>query len=178
MCHVLKTATEGADENYSSGPSSGQLEDLGRCAIRTQPSSLTITRDFRIVRCIESAVSEQASSVHDLREHHPGSAKERLILWRAEMWEILRVPDVCGPKLAVSAVSKLPQEDLLRGSTLESVSVVEHVGESTDTESLAPASVMVCCCFAAAIPPLTSRLSNVDFVSVISWITSGTTWLT
>ena len=177
MCHVLKIATEGADENYSSGPSSGQLEDLGRCAIRTQPSSLTITRDFRIVRCIESAVSEQANSVHDLREHHPGSAKERLLLWRAEIWEILKVFDVCSPQPAVPTVSQLPQEDFRRGSALE-VSVVEHVGESTDTVSLTPAFVTVCCCFAATMPPLTNHLSNVDSVSVISWIMSGTTWLT
>ena len=38
-CRVLKTATDGRDINDLSGPSRGQIEDLGRCVNLIQLSS-------------------------------------------------------------------------------------------------------------------------------------------
>ena len=80
MCHVLKAATEGRDVDGLSGPSSGQLEDLGRCVHWTQMPSLALTSGSRVVRHIESAVSERANCVHSSREYHPESTKQCLIM--------------------------------------------------------------------------------------------------
>ena len=169
MCHALKTVTEGRDAGDLGGPSDRQLEDLGRWDNRTKSSLLTVTSDFRIVRHIDSAVNEWANCARDLREPHPRSTKECLTLWRTEVWEILRVFDVCVLHLAVPKVSKLSQEGLWRGGALEVRGVEQHVDGSAQSESLAPASVTVCCCFTASRPPLTDYLPNVDSVSVIYW---------
>jgi hypothetical protein len=69
---------------------------------------LTITRDVRIVRHIESVVSERPNCAHDLREHHPGPTSERLVAWRAEIVEILRFFGVRGCHSMVPTVPKPP----------------------------------------------------------------------
>ena len=112
MCHVLRSMTEGRDADNLGGPNKKQIEDLGRCVNPAQPSLLNVTRDIRIVHHIESAVVQRANCDRDLREHHPGSSKERLMAWRAEAWNILGVFDVHDSQFAIATVSKPPQGDL------------------------------------------------------------------
>ena len=110
-CHVLKTMTEGKDADNLSGLSqrrAEQIEDLGRCVNPDRLSLLKITSDTRIVRHIESVVSERAKCGHGSLEHHPEPTKECLIAWQMEMWEILRVFDVRGFQFIIATVSKLP----------------------------------------------------------------------
>lgn len=141
MCHVLKTVTEGKDGDDLNCPSSGQIEDLRRCVIRAQPSSLTITSDIRIVRHIECAVSERVNCPRDVREYHPGSTKERLVAWQTEIWEILRGPQPTGP-----AVSEQPQGELGRGGVLEVNGIKQHVVRPVGAEPPAPVPVVVRYC--------------------------------
>ena len=105
VCHVLKSVIEGMDADNLSGPSKKRVEDLGRCVNTAQPSPLSVTSSVRIVCNIESVVSERVDHPHDLRERHLDSTEERLITSRTEMWEILRVFDVCGSHLTAPAVS-------------------------------------------------------------------------
>lgn len=90
--------------------------------------------DNRIVRNIESVVSECSNHGHGSPEYHPGPTKEYLIAWRTEMWEILRVFDVREFQPIVATVSKSLQGDL-----------GQHMRRSTDAEPPAPASVVVRC---------------------------------
>ena len=106
-CHVLKTATEGRDMGSLSGPRKEQIEDLGRCVVPAKPSPLVIMSDIRIVRHIESVVSQHANCARNLQEYHPGPTKECLVAWRAEMREILGFFDVRGYHLTVPTAPKL-----------------------------------------------------------------------
>ena len=112
MCHVLGSMAEGTDADTLGGPSKKQIEDLGRCVNPAQPSLLNVTSDLRVVHRIESAVVQRANCDPDLREHHPGSTKDRLMTWRAEAWNILGVFDVRDSQFALATVSKPPQGDL------------------------------------------------------------------
>ena len=125
-CHVLMTVTKGRDMDGLSDASEKQIEDLGRCAKPVQPSPPTVTSDIRIVRHIESVVSERTNCGRDLPGGHPGSTDEYLISLRAEMWDILRVLDVRGFQLTTPPVSELLQRDLGLGA--------EHVQRSVGPE--------------------------------------------
>lgn len=89
-----------------------QIEDLERCVDTAQPSLLTITNDIRVICHIQSIVSERANRAIDLRGHRSGSTEECLIAPRTEMLEMLRVFDVCGFQLTITAVSNIPQGGL------------------------------------------------------------------
>ena len=65
--------------------------------------------DIRIVRHIESIVSERADCASALRERHPGSPEECLSTWLTEMWEILETLDVSRPRSTTPTVSEPPQ---------------------------------------------------------------------
>ena len=135
-CHVLRTVAEGRGTGNLSGPSEKQVEqivDLGRCVNPARPSLLSITSGDRIVRHIESAVSERANHGRDLPEHRLGSTKEHFVMWRTEMWEILRVFDVCDFQSVVVTVSKLPQADLGQGSVLEASGIGRSNGSRPPT---------------------------------------------
>ena len=145
-CYVLKTVTEGRGIDNLSGLSRKQIEkigDLGRCVNPTLPFPLTIMSDNRVVRHIESAVSERANCDHDSPEHHPGPTKECLIAWQTEMWAILGLFDVRSFQFTIAAVSKSLQEDLGRGSALEISDIEQHVRRSIDPKPSSPAPVMV-----------------------------------
>ena len=66
--------------------------------------------------------------------------------WRAELWGILSVYDVCGYQLTTTVVSKPPQGELGQGGVLEVGEMKQRVHRFIDVESLAPTSV-VCYCF-------------------------------
>ena len=99
MRHVLTTAAKGRDADYWSGPVRKAMENLERCVRRSLSSLLVPTSDIRIIRCIESRASE-----HDPGENQPGSTKECLIAWRAEIQEILRAFEVCDCQVTVASV--------------------------------------------------------------------------
>ena len=83
-CHVLKAVTEGRSADNLSSPSKKKIEDLGRCVDQVQRFLLPMTINIRIVRHVESMVSERASCCGDLPEDHPESTKERFIAWQME----------------------------------------------------------------------------------------------
>ena len=107
-CRTLKTVTEGRDVFDLSGLSRKRIEDLGRCVDPAQCFLPPITRNNRIIRNVESVVSERANSTRDLPVHHPRSTEENLTAWRTEMWEELRLLDVRGFQLTMPTVSELP----------------------------------------------------------------------
>ena len=120
MCHTLKSVIEGRDADNLAGPSNELIENLGRCVDPVHPSLLrNLTSNVRVVHHVESAVGERAKCTRELREHHLGSTKERLMVWRAEIWEILGAFEVCGSQLTTAVISKSPQGDLKRGGVLE-----------------------------------------------------------
>ena len=161
-CHVLSPVTEGMVADNLSGPCRSRIEDLGRCAHPAKPALLTVTRDTRVIRNIESVVRAR-----DLQGNRPGSADERLIALQTEMREILRVLDVRGSRLAITAVSELPQEELGLGGALEVNEIKHHVQGTVIADPPAPASVMVRCGFFASAPPLTDCPPDVGYVSYI-----------
>ena len=110
-CHVLKTVTEGRDVDNLSGLSEKQIEDLGRCVTPDRLFLLKIMSDNRIIRHIESVVSECWNWHGHRSQEYPGHIKECLIAGRTEMWQILRTFDVRGFQSIVATVSKPPQED-------------------------------------------------------------------
>ena len=100
-CHVLRNATEVVGVENLSDPSRKQAEELGRCVNcinLPQPPLLATTNGIRIVRHIESIVSERENCASALRERHPGSPKECISTWRTEMWKILEIFDVSRPQ--------------------------------------------------------------------------------
>jgi hypothetical protein len=107
-CHVLKTATEGRSVDSLGDSSKKLVEDLGRCVGLANSFRPMITSDTRIIRHIESVVSERANCACDLREHHPGSTHECLVAWQAEMRGIPGFFNVRGCHLTVPTVPKLP----------------------------------------------------------------------
>ena len=147
MCHALKTVAKGRDADNLSSSSKDQIEDLGRCVDPAQPTlALTITADVRIMRNIESAVSERANCARDLRGYHLGPTEECLIVWKMEMWETLRAFDVRRVQLTIPTISKPPQENLGRGGALEINEIKQHVNGSFGAEPPAPASDTVHFC--------------------------------
>lgn len=103
-----------------------------------QPSLPTITNNIRIVRHIESVVSEWVNYPGDLWEHHTGPTDEYLIAWRTEM---LRVLNVRGSQLTVTTVSNPPQGGHERGGALNS-EIGQHVRGSVPAILTAPASAL------------------------------------
>ena len=101
MCHVLGDVTQGMVTDSLGGPSKMAIDDLGGYVDLVHSSASTITSDIRILRNIKFVVSEHRKAVRDSQEHHPSSTEERLIAWRTELWEILRVLDVGGCKFVV-----------------------------------------------------------------------------
>ena len=142
-CHVLIAATKGRDADGLSDASEKQIEDLGRCVKPVQPSPPTVTSDIRIVRHIESVVSERANCGRNLRGSHPESTEEYLIALRSEMWEILRVFAVRGFKLTIPLVSEPLQGDLGQGGALQAYGT-EHVRRSVGPEPRASVMVRDC----------------------------------
>ena len=137
MCHTLKSVIEGRDADNLAGPSNEPIEDLGRCVGPIYPSLLrNLTSNVRIVHHVESAVGEQAKRTRELREHHLGSTKERLMVWRAEIWEILGAFEVCGFQLIIVVISKSPQGDRKRGGVLEVGETNQLLHGSIDAEPL------------------------------------------
>ena len=106
-CHVLKTTTEGRSVDSLSDPSKKQIDDLGRCVDPASCFLPIIMSNARTIRHIESAVCERAICARNLREHHPGPIQECLVVWRAEMQEMLKFFDVRGCHLMVPTVPKL-----------------------------------------------------------------------
>ena len=161
-CHVLSSVTEGRVADNLSGPCRKRIEDLGRCAHPPKPALLTVTRDTRVVRNIESAVRAR-----DLQGYRLGSADERLIALQTEMREILRVFDVRGSWLATTTVSESYQEELGQGGALEVNETKHHVQGTVHADPPAPASVMVRYRFSTSAPPVTDCPPDVGYVSYI-----------
>jgi hypothetical protein len=105
-CHVLKTATDGMSMDSLSNSSKKQTEDLGRYVDPASSFLPIITSDTRTIRHIESVVCERATCARDLREHHSGSIQGCLVVWQAEMQEMLRFFDVRGCHLTAPTVPK------------------------------------------------------------------------
>jgi len=145
-CHVLKTANKRNDVDRSSSSSTNRFEDLERCVDSANPSLPTVTGDIRIVCRIESAANERTECTRDLRVHHPGSTKGRLIAWCTGMREILGSFDVRDPRFTVHMPSKPPRKVLGQGGAPGVSGANQHVHGlcgSTSAEHPAPASVIV-----------------------------------
>lgn len=168
-CHVLKTVTEGRDGDNLSGLSEKQIEDLGRCVTPDQFFLLKITSDNRVIRHIESVVSECSNWYGYRSQEYPGHIKQCLIAGRTEMRQILRTFDVRGFQPIVDTVSEPPQGDLGRGSVLVISEIGQHVGRFTDAEPPVPASVVVRCCVATSTPLAADPPFDIGHVSVIHW---------
>ena len=95
MCHMLKAVNEESDMHNFCGSSMNRISDLGRYIDLSRHIYRLLTGNIRIMRHIESMVSERAHCAHDTREYLSESTKECVIAWQTEMWEILRVFDVC-----------------------------------------------------------------------------------
>ena len=134
VCHVLKSATEGRDVDNLDGPSKKRIEDLRRCVHPVQTSLLNVTNDIRMVCHIESLVGEWADCAHDSRKHYHESTKECLMVWRAEIREMLRVFDVRDSQFAIVTVSKPPQGDSGRSGAPEVAETNQCVHGVVDAE--------------------------------------------
>ena len=118
------------------------------------------------MRNIELIVNERPNCVQGSREHHPGFTKERLIAWRAELWEILRIFDVCVRQLTMPAISELPQGDVVMVNVHEVNVIKQHLQEPANTEISAPVCRVVCC-FHLYTPFLADHLLDVGYVSAL-----------
>ena len=161
-CHVLKSVTEGKDANNFSGSDEKRIEDLERCVNPAQSSLQNVTSGIRIMHQTKSLVSQRAGCARDSQERHPEPIEKRLIAWRMEMLEILRVFDVRGQYPSIATVSELPQA---RGDGLEIGEIRQPVRSSISVEPSPPAFVMVRCPLATAGPPPANRPPDVGFVS-------------
>lgn len=91
---MLKNVAQGKNADDLSGPSEKAIEGLERYVNPAHPSLPTMTSIIRIMRNIESMVSERQNGGHDFWEHHPDSTEELLAAWRRELREMLRTLDV------------------------------------------------------------------------------------
>lgn len=118
---------------------------------------------------IDTTIREWADCVRDLRDPHPGSTKEGLIAWQAEIWELLGALDVRDHQLAVSAVSHQHQGDLGGASILEVSEIERHVRGSVSVGPSAPRSVTVCYCYTISVPLAADCPLNVGYDDVLYW---------
>ena len=117
------------------------------------------------MRNIELIVNERPKCVQGSREHHPGFTKERLIAWRAELWEILRIFDVCVRRLTMPTISELPQGEVVMVNVHEVNGIKQRLQEPIDTNSSAPVYRTVGYCFYLYTPFLADHLLDVGYVS-------------
>ena len=98
-CHVLKDVTNGRNMDSLSDPIRNAIEDLGRCVDITRSPLSMITTVIRTMRNIESMINERRNRSHDSGEHRPDSAEDCLMC-RIELWETLRILDVCDDQFS------------------------------------------------------------------------------
>ena len=142
-CHVLKDVTRGRDTDSLNGPSDNVLEDLERYAHLAPFSPPTITSDIRIMRKIESMISERWNSVHGLREHHSDPTEECILAMRTELLEILRILSIHDSQFMEPMVSEPPQGGVVLGDAHAVGEIQQHVQRPISAEPSAPASMVV-----------------------------------
>lgn len=103
-------------------------------------------------------VNERANCANDLWGGHSGMTEVYLIARRREIWEILRVIDVCGFQLTITAVSNVPQGSLGGPGALEVNEIIQQPYGAVNADPSLLVPVIVSCRFVASTPlPLTAH---------------------
>ena len=163
-CHVLKNVNQGRGVGLN-GPNKEAIENLGRYVNLTHSSLSMIMSNLRTIRNIESMVIERRHRAHELREHHSDATKGRLIAWRTELLETLRILDVRDRLFTMPTTLEPPQGDVMLDNVHEAGEIKHQAQGSIDAETPTSAS-MVVCCFCPCAPLPTDHLLGIDWVSL------------